>query len=188
MTPAEFQVQVGRLSETFGKNAYGSERIALIWKEVSLLSNETFIRIVDRFVGELRQAPLLPDFREAASKEREQLWGQKKQEERVTAKEFESAFSRDDTSMIASAIIKRITADLTDAEWESVLRMLDNLSKTGPRAKCTRCQDTGALFARRKGDVCGDHAFRCDCPAGERNRSASARWNFSMLKNFEVCS
>jgi hypothetical protein len=74
VTEIEFSQQLNRLQETFGKSAYGTERVKLIWKEVKDLAPDWFASVVGGFIGTLRQAPLLPDISERASQERERLW------------------------------------------------------------------------------------------------------------------
>lgn len=73
MTPPEFQRQLARLNEVFS-NTYKTDRAQLIWREVSAFSEESFATVVDRLIGGCRQAPMLPEFREAVAAERERLW------------------------------------------------------------------------------------------------------------------
>lgn len=70
MNQQEFQNQMNRLAETFGKAAYGTERAKLIWREVKDLGAHWLERVVDEFIGG-RSAPLLNEFRDAIAKERE---------------------------------------------------------------------------------------------------------------------
>jgi hypothetical protein len=71
MEPNFFQRQINRLTEQFGKGAYGTERAHIIWKAVKDLPDAWMEGVVDRFIGESRHAPLLPEFREEIAKERE---------------------------------------------------------------------------------------------------------------------
>lgn len=72
MTEPEFQTEINRLASVFG-GAYKTERAALIWHEMQNLSADSFKRIVDKLIGECRQAPMIQEFREAASPERERM-------------------------------------------------------------------------------------------------------------------
>lgn len=63
----EFDIQMARLSSTFGKTAYPDERRKMIWREVSSLSSGAFSNIIERLISESRQAPLLPEIRELAA-------------------------------------------------------------------------------------------------------------------------
>ncbi len=83
-----FKIQMDRLAETYGSNQYRSERIKLIWREVVQFSDIWMEKTVDRFIGELRFAPLLPDFQKECAKERERLWRLMKNSEKVESKEF----------------------------------------------------------------------------------------------------
>jgi hypothetical protein len=71
MSPAEFDVQMNRVTQTFGEGkVYNRERLALIWKAVNDLSAPSFSRIVDNFIASARYAPLPKDFQESAYAER----------------------------------------------------------------------------------------------------------------------
>jgi hypothetical protein len=71
MTPPEFDVQMNRITATFGEGkVYNRERLALIWKAVNDLTAHSFSRIVDNFIASSRYAPLPKDFQEAAYAER----------------------------------------------------------------------------------------------------------------------
>lgn len=74
MTPQHFQAEINRMASVFTPAAFAKERRDLIWKECGNLSDDVFTRIVNRLIGECRQAPLVPDFREAAAYERERIW------------------------------------------------------------------------------------------------------------------
>lgn len=77
MTAEHFQVQMNRLANTFG-GAYKTERTQIIWREMGNLPEEAFTRMVDKLIGECRQAPMIQEFREAASSEREKIWSKTK--------------------------------------------------------------------------------------------------------------
>lgn len=81
MNQAHFQTQMGRLIDQFGKQIYGPERVRLIWQTVEGIEEIHLTRIVDKFIGECRLPPLLPEFREEIAKIRESLWRQKKHSE-----------------------------------------------------------------------------------------------------------
>lgn len=73
MTESHFSQQLTRLQENFGRTAYSTERTKLLWREVKDLSPEWLTGVVDSFIGSMRHAPLIPDFSEQASTERERL-------------------------------------------------------------------------------------------------------------------
>lgn len=70
----EFNNQMNRLISTFGKNAYGDERLQLIWREVKDHSYPWFIDAIDDFIGNHRLPPLMSDFSNKIADERERLW------------------------------------------------------------------------------------------------------------------
>lgn len=66
MTEIEFDKEIERLRAEFGSNYFKASRLKLIWDYVSDLSQYEFSRIVNGFLGKMRQAPLPEDFREEA--------------------------------------------------------------------------------------------------------------------------
>lgn len=74
MTAQEFQRQIGRLVETYGKEAYATERCKLIWREVRDFDAAWWEQTVDHFIGDCRFPPLMPEIREKASFERERIY------------------------------------------------------------------------------------------------------------------
>lgn len=71
MNSIEFNEQIARLSEAYGKNHYGSERTRVIGLAVRYLPDGAFTRIVDELIACERQAPLLPQILDVISKRRE---------------------------------------------------------------------------------------------------------------------
>jgi len=59
-----------RLQNTYGKAAFSTERCTLIWKEVGEIPDHWMSRIVDKFIGDSKQSPMIPDFREEISRYR----------------------------------------------------------------------------------------------------------------------
>lgn len=90
MNQAEFQTQVNRLSNTFGKTHFGSERLMLLWKRVQSFSSAWFQRTIDDLISTHRQPPLPNDFETAISMERERLWKEQKGE---TLYEIQAGYS-----------------------------------------------------------------------------------------------
>lgn len=77
MDRKHFLKEMLRLENCFrmpNREFYGQERCQIIWKEVCHLSDEWMSRTVDLFIGMHRQPPLMPEFREEISRERERLW------------------------------------------------------------------------------------------------------------------
>lgn len=133
MTSEQFQTQVNRLCETYGKNHYGTERARLIWNEVRDFSNEWFARIVSELISKERLAPLIDKFREAIAAERDRLWKLNKIDNAETAKNWTEVFTGEDKKMLCDGIVKRMTGRMTDQEFQCLLKMIENAStkKTG---------------------------------------------------------
>lgn len=127
MSEIEFSTQMNRLAETFGKAAYGTERVKLIWKEVGALNVDWFKSLIDLMIGTMRQAPLLPDFHDAVLRERERIWQETKQDERHAAKTWTSQFSAEDEKMMSQTILKRLKREISDDDWASFQNLLKRM-------------------------------------------------------------
>lgn len=128
MNEQAFANQINRLAETYGKNAYSNERVKLIWAGVRNLSQEWLKSTVDAMIGNMRQAPMIPDFIEAARMEFNRNHEQAKSHERVNAKEWVSNFSTEDEKMMAGMIVRRMNKGVSEPDWENFLRMLDGMA------------------------------------------------------------
>ena len=133
-----FQNEINRLVDTYGTNQYKPERVKIIWREVELLSNAWMTRTVDFFVGNHRHAPIVPEFREEAAKERERLHELKKKEHTKDAKEYMSMYSALDIQTISGQIRDRIKGNMSDDEFDAFKKVLT----PDERFQCSRCKDT----------------------------------------------
>jgi hypothetical protein len=77
-----------RLAETFGAHHYSPERTKIIWREVGSLSGEWLQRVMDKFIGEFRQPPLIQEFRNEIAIERERVHQTEKKQHQNEAAEF----------------------------------------------------------------------------------------------------
>lgn len=93
MTNKTFTEQMQRIADTFGNQMYSKDRLALIWKEVQEFEDNWFVRVCDQLIGECRIPPLLPEFRENISKERERLYLLEKRNNRKEAEDFMTSFT-----------------------------------------------------------------------------------------------
>jgi hypothetical protein len=128
----QFQSQMNRLVEQFGKQAYGTERCKLIWQVVQDLELAWFTGIVDQFIGECRLPPLMPEFRDAIAKERERLWKiQKQQNEKDAQAFFEGTYDAEDTRTICQTIVKRLTKGVPDEDYANFIKLLNQAAQKG---------------------------------------------------------
>lgn len=181
MRPDQFQNQLGRLVEQFGKASYGTERSRILWQEVQGLEERWFSVVVDRFLGESRQAPLLPDFREEILRERERLWRIEKDKNSQDAKDFfNSSYQADDVKTLCEMITKRLRGGVSDTDYKNFESMLDNVASNNPKTQgekllCKRCGGDGLVFQRGKdGNEC---VYRCSCPSGSKQSQKYAVCN-----------
>lgn len=175
MSPGEFQIEMSRLSEQFGKQTYSTERCKLLWQEIQNLSHAWFARVVDRFIGEFRQAPLMPEFREEIAKERERLWKKEKEQHSKDAEAFfESSFDTTEMKTICQFILKRLAGGVTDVEYATFLKHLRAAAKSASKTKvkCDTCDDAGHVVFW---DGKGNSVIRCYCPQGSKQPATLPR-------------
>lgn len=128
MTQQEFIRQMNRLISVYGVAFYAEERRKLVWNEVGMLPDATVTRIVDSMIGSLRQAPLLPEFREYAAREREKAWLAEKKLRADDAKEFWSgSLMPDETREICQIIKKRLLNQVSDKDWTTFMKGISQL-------------------------------------------------------------
>jgi hypothetical protein len=178
----EFTQQMNRIASTYGKNTYGDERVQIIWREVKDFSSEWMIKTVDRFIGELRQAPLMPEFREEIAKEREKLWYiEKKQRQRDAKDFFDGIYAPDDKRTICQFIQKRLRHEVSDSDYQTFVTHLNHAASSIPgsnqRRKCSACDDSGLVFHRDQESY--EWAYRCYCAQGEKQAKGYQRYERS---------
>lgn len=169
MNKNSFQQQISRLVETFGANHYKPERINLIWGEIQDLSDWWMAKTMDRFIGELRQPPLMVEFREEISKERERLWKIEKAKNEKDAKDFYSGtYAPEDKKTICQMISKRLQGKVSDAEYATFIEHLEHAAKN-PSEKinhvaCRDCDDRGIVWDKE------NYVFKCYCAQGSKRQ------------------
>lgn len=160
----QFQKQLKRLVDTYGAQAYGTERTTLIWRDVQSFSNEWLTWTVDRFLGSCRIAPLPSEFSEAASQERERVWNEEKAKNERQAKDFFRQFPPAFTQTIFKTIHMRLSSELSDPDFKAFLSTLDH--STLKTFLCPDCEDSGAVLDAN------NYAWKCHCAAGRARREA----------------
>lgn len=130
MRPNDFQMEMNRLMEQFGKGNYSTERCKILWKEVQEYDATWFAGVIDKFIGESRHPPLMPDFREEISRERERLWRIEKRQHSEDAKSFfDCKFDNTEKSTICKTIIARMQGKVSDADYAKFVEVLESASK-----------------------------------------------------------
>lgn len=124
ISETHFKHQMNRLADTFGANQYKTERVQVIWKAVKDLSDAWLTKTVDYFVGYFRQAPLMQEFEEEISKERERLYRLERETEEREAKQFMSHYSGQDIQTICSQIRDRVVGKMPESDFNSMLKLL----------------------------------------------------------------
>lgn len=145
MNQVQFKIQMDRMIQTFGKTPYCEERMNLIWKEVRDFDIKWFEYLCSRFIGENRQAPIVPEFREACIDEREKLLTLDRELRRRDAKEAMTRFfSDDDQAVLFKGLNDRIKGEMDDVGFKHMINNLDRITSFGmPAYGCAKCNDTG---------------------------------------------
>lgn len=168
MTGECFQQQIGRLERQFGK--YGTERCTLLWREVKDFSEKWLEESVDSFISSSRHTPLLIDFSEKISAERERLWRVEKEKNAKEAKEFyHGSYKPDDVRTICQYIIKRIMSGVSDLDFSKFIEHLVDTAKSMFKQKvpqCSQCGEDGLIFHREENGY--EYVYRCTCEQGQK--------------------
>jgi hypothetical protein len=79
MNYQEFNHQLDRLRDVYGDKSYSDQRTKLLWARINDLSAAWFACLVDGFIETSRQSPMISDFKDAVSNERNRLYKKKKE-------------------------------------------------------------------------------------------------------------
>lgn len=124
-----FVSQMERLKQQF-KQAYSEERMKILWREVQDITDLAFERMVDRFLGECRVPPLVPEFREQVAKDRETAWSYEKRQHTEHAEDLMQVLtSHDDVRTICENIRKRLKGRMSDRDWDAFQKMIKNVTR-----------------------------------------------------------
>ncbi len=179
MTLPEFQTHMGRLIEQFGKASYSQARVELIWGEVQNLDSFWWKITVNRFLGESRHAPLMPEIREAIAKERERMWEAQKDRSEAEAKQaMASIYGMEDLASICQGIMSRIKGNMPDQDFQSFTSMIKSAPPAPKGHLCKLCDGSGLVFARHTVEKT-DYVFKCCCPIGKKDKRAYPSWNMN---------
>lgn len=172
-----YQNQMNRLAETYGAQHYKRERVELLWREVKNLSNPWFAQVVDRFIGESKFAPLLPEFREEIARERERNHSLDKRQHSKDAKEFYlMADCPDQRGSMLKTILERMENKVSDDVWNQFTTGIEKLSRSG----CVECNNSGLVF--RTDDAGYEWTYRCYCPESFRQPTCYPKVTYEQRK------
>jgi hypothetical protein len=136
MDMAFFKVQIDRLKQVYGDASYPQERIKLLWKEFRSSDNSRFESVISEVLGSCRFAPMLKEFREAWSKEKERYRVSARKIEARDAKEFwngkglkignseKDTFHIEDKFEIMRMIKRRLAGRVSGPDWDSFMDTL----------------------------------------------------------------
>jgi hypothetical protein len=163
MNQSHYDREMDRLRDVFGDRAYSGERVIVIWKEVKDLSDAWFSKTIDRFIGEFRHAPLMPEFRDAISLEREKVHSYERQKNKTESERaMHQLFDGNHISTICKTIVGRVQGNVSDQKFTEFTHGLEKLTRVG----CKHCDDSGLVFWK---DAEGyEWTYRCICPYGSR--------------------
>lgn len=126
MQSQEFNRELNRLKDCFGDKNYSDERVKILWSEVKDLTGDWFIRVINFFIGNQRQPPLIGEFREEIAKERDRQWKIKKTEHSQDAKDFwNGTYQPDEVKWICETIRNRMRKNILDENWEKFIEHLN---------------------------------------------------------------
>lgn len=180
LTRNAFEIQMMRLTSQFGDKAYSSERMSLIFREVSGLYDFQLKKLVDDLLMSSKFAPLPIDIRNGAAPYLDKNRNEEKQEE---SKVLSNMFTTEQLSHISKGLIQGLEGNLKS------LKVISEGLKPLSKAMCKHCDDSGYIYAVRKEKPgSADIAFNCFCKASNndhRFEKWGSRFNGTLInKNF----
>lgn len=183
MNNDDFQVQIKRLIETYGDKAFPSERIKLVWSEGHAYPIAAFKQICDKFIGEMRFAPTVKDFRLAYSDVREKQNANQKTKHEREAKEFwQNTLPDDDVRMIMGTIKKRMTGTIKDNDWRQFMEVMKTMAD---KVDACPCQQTGVVKLTNN-KLGGIFRYKCNCERGRSIYESIPQFHRDLLRDYEI--
>lgn len=178
MIEVEFKSEMQKLIERFGNKAYTEQFTKILWKEVSVLPRNAFAYMIEKAIGEFRQAPLLPEFRAMHSEYRENLARSEKIKYKQEAKDFYSQrkITNEQERWVSNEIISSLTIKNLTERRQKLKKVMDFLNKISP-SECKSCDDTGVIY-----NFNGEQAYQCFCKY--KNNSYPTRQEYESQKEF----
>ena len=162
MNSKEFDTEMIRLKNTFGEKNYSEERMRIIFKETQFIDFAFFRSCVDELIGSSKFTPLLPEFREIATKFRE-IKERQKDQAKQHRYDNSDGLNAEESSMILKKIIARGNNLISDKEWEEWKALIRSSYKF-QTLLCKRCEDSGLIY--ESSETGGEYVFRCTCKKG----------------------
>lgn len=178
MTKDAFNKQMGRMRKEFGHDAYSTERMALIWQEVTFFGDAWMRDAVNHFIGNApkNRPPTVADFGELASAERDRVWAAEKAERARDAKAFmHMRFPTQERQEILRKILERLSGAVPDSDWTGFLAVVQQAADHGSKPKCPVCFDSGVVFARHALSE-ENRTWACYCSRGLKDPRNFPRW------------
>lgn len=162
MNHVEFQEQVARLKAAFSEKDFTNPKLDLIWPVVKEMPARFFTKQMDNFIGNLRRAPLLDDFKRIRKLWEFSIQGNKQIEipsEEIPPERMEQnkAAIREMMALLNRKLAGEISHD--ELRW-----YLKNVIFKGLDLKRYCCRQGYKLV--REYDTQNEYVFKCSCPKG----------------------
>lgn len=207
MNFSEFSNGMNRLASVFGKNVYGDERVKLFWRECETLPASWWNKTIDRWLGDLRTPPLMPELRTEIATHREREGQREKAQKRDESLETHPALSISERLWAIKGIKMRAQGVTTHENWNSFLGLLERVKNDAPKnrentqnlneqgltswvAECKLCNDAGIVFAwPRNCDASMPQIstpFRCHCARGRSDTRRFKIWDLEARNLYQL--
>jgi hypothetical protein len=164
-----FQLQMRRLSTTYGERLYPTERLELIWRAFQNFPDFEFEAAIAECIGNHRSAPMVDDLNSVLSQIKRDRPGKRIHGDPI-ANEFnrlassETRMDPDFIKMAQEILLKKREGKMNREQFSEACDYLDNWahaedSKNGMKT-CRDCFNTGYVSR----DL---YAFRCYCQFGD---------------------
>jgi hypothetical protein len=178
VTQQEFNMQAGRLIETYGEKAYPNERLKIIFDSVQDMPGAWLAQTVTEFIGNLRVPPLQKEFVEKRTARIEADKFDQSTRSGLSAASpltaLESAARRSGPAekeyvqFCLTVLEKKISGKMDNVKFLEACRYLDDWAKANNqnagRRTCPECGNSGQAIVEQNG---ARYFYRCYCAAGD---------------------
>lgn len=173
MDKSDFLTQIQRLKATYGDKAYPPERVEVLWKTFSRVTDVAFGDAVTACIGNSQYAPMLKHLEEAVEeavrRERAELRSRARPMLTVVRTPNDTARSAELATFCKKLIEGRISGKISKEYFQQAEGQLNSwvrglAKERGESLPCKECDGSGYTYNTRESG--NEELCRCDCTAG----------------------
>jgi hypothetical protein len=178
---AFFDSQINHLKEIFGHQRFSDERCNIIFNEMKKLDRQVIEQVFKDLISNAKQSPVLKDFQESISRQRESGWNKEKKQHTSNLKSF---FSEERVAKLLGTLRENLSLPSEErrAKTDAFIDGFESTRSKNPSmfSGCPECADSGVVYLKEESPVFGGQFFNtvyaCNCSFGNQHP------NYSRLK------